>query len=90
MTNYQEFISKPEISFWVPIITSAVLIASSFFILEGKMAVANQKLDNISETLKEMKMAQSDYQHTALAAMNKVESHLCTLDVKHGISCIGN
>ena len=39
MTNqtdrYKELISKPEISFWVPIVTSAVAIAGSFLLLKS-------------------------------------------------------
>lgn len=86
MTNFRQFISKPEISFWVPIITSAVLIASSFFALEGKLALTNQKLDQISNILAEIKDDRKDN----LQAMNRLEAHVCTLDTLHRISCIAS
>lgn len=85
MTRYEEFIGKPEISFWVPIITSSILIAGSFFALSNKVALSNQKLDQALVALAELKL---DYKNN-LQALNRVESHLCRLDTVHNISCIG-
>jgi hypothetical protein len=44
---YQELITKPEINFWVPIITTVVLIAGSFMALRGTVDLQNQKLDTV-------------------------------------------
>lgn len=81
---YQDFISKPEVSFWVPLITSAVLIAGSFFALEARVSLTNQKLDQALSVLAELRL---DYRNN-LSALNRVESHLCRLDTIHSINCI--
>lgn len=47
--SYQDFISKPEISFWIPIIFSAVSITISFMSLSAKQDLISQKLDTIIE-----------------------------------------
>ena len=44
---YQQFINKPEISFWTPIIFTAVSITISFMALSGQVALQNQKLDQV-------------------------------------------
>ena len=45
--GYRQFISKPEISFWVPIITSVVVVAASWFNLSLNVALLTQKVDNL-------------------------------------------
>ncbi len=45
MSQYKELISRPEISFWVPIVTSAVIIAGSWFTLSSRIDLLSQKLD---------------------------------------------
>jgi hypothetical protein len=44
---YQEFIGKPEVNFWVPIIFTAVSITISFMALSNQVALQNQKLDTV-------------------------------------------
>ena len=51
MTKYQELITKPEISFWVPIITSILLIAVSWSNLTTKVELLNQKVDNLTQKI---------------------------------------
>jgi hypothetical protein len=50
-TKYHEFLSKPEISFWVPIIFTAITVTSSFFMLSTKVELLNQKVDNLTEKI---------------------------------------
>jgi len=50
-TPYQEFLSRPELNFWIPIITSLLMVASSFFLLYTKVELLNQKVDNISANI---------------------------------------
>lgn len=47
LSSYQQFIAKPEISFWTPIIFTAVTITVSFMTLQGQVALQCQKLDNL-------------------------------------------
>lgn len=42
--DYKDFISKPEISFWLPIISSAILIAASWFNIKNTIELQNQQL----------------------------------------------
>lgn len=47
-SKYQEFISKPELSFWVPIIFTAITVTSSFSALYTKVELLTQKVDTIA------------------------------------------
>lgn len=40
----ESYLSKPEIQFWTPIIIYAVTLASSFFILSGKIDLLAQEV----------------------------------------------
>lgn len=44
---YIQFISKPEINFWIPIIFTVVSITMSFMALSNQVALQNQKLDQV-------------------------------------------
>lgn len=44
------------------------------------------KLENMQRTLTEIK----DNDHTRLQSMNRLQSHVCTLDTIHNIVCIAN
>ncbi len=47
--EYQKFISKPEISFWVPIVSSAVVIGMSWVNLTARIDLLTQKMDLVIE-----------------------------------------
>lgn len=72
-SDYQALISRPEISFWVPIITSIVLVALAFGAVLTRIALVEQKQDTIIsqnaellKTFKEEKVA-DDLRYTNLA-----------------------
>jgi hypothetical protein len=44
---YIEFISKPEINFWIPIIFTVVSITMSFMVLTNKVELLTQKMETI-------------------------------------------
>lgn len=44
---YKDFIEKPEVSFWLPIVFTAVSITISFMALSNQVALQNQKLDTL-------------------------------------------
>lgn len=44
---YREFIEKPEISFWMPIIFTAVSITISFMALSSKVELLTQKMETV-------------------------------------------
>ena len=44
---YIEFISKPEINFWLPILFTVVSIVMSFMVLTNKVDLLTQKMDTI-------------------------------------------
>lgn len=46
-TPYQTFLSKPEITFWLPIITSSILIAGSFFAVSGRIDLLNLRVEQL-------------------------------------------
>ena len=46
-SSYKNLISKPEFSFWTPIIFTAVSITISFMTLSSQVALQNQKLDQL-------------------------------------------
>lgn len=73
-SDYQQLISKPEISFWVPIVTSAVMIALSYGVLLTKVALLAQGQDTIIaqneellKNFKEQKVA-DDLRYSNLAS----------------------
>lgn len=45
--EYRNFISKPEISFWIPIISSCIMIAGSWFTLSNRIDLLTQKVDTL-------------------------------------------
>jgi hypothetical protein len=49
ISTYQEFISKPEISFWFPILFTAVTITTSFMALTYKVDLLTQRVDQLLE-----------------------------------------
>ena len=51
ISKFQKFIAKDEISFWVPIIFTAITVTSSFFMLSTKVELLNQKVDNLTEKI---------------------------------------
>ncbi len=61
---YMNFISKPEISFWVPIVSSAVVIAMSWLNLSNRVDLLTQKMDliikNQEQTLTLMQAKDAD------------------------------
>lgn len=74
-SDYQQLISKPEISFWVPIVTSAVMIALSFGALLTKIALLNKGQETIIaqneellKNFKEQKIA-DELRYTNLASL---------------------
>lgn len=77
--DYREFISKPEVSFWMPIITSALLIATSWFALSTKVELLNQKVDNLTSLVEKLSIKYSNvedrYGTTALR-IQRIETTL--------------
>ena len=60
VTDYREFLSKPEISFWVPIISSVMMIAFSWFNLSSRVELLTQKVDNLIEQNEKLLIKYSD------------------------------
>ena len=51
MTKYKELLSKEEVKFWIPIITTAVTITVSYMLLSNQINLLSQKIDNITEKI---------------------------------------
>ena len=47
--KYQEFISKPEISFWVPLISSLVALLLSYGALFTRISVLETKIEQLTD-----------------------------------------
>jgi len=62
--KYKELISKPEISFWTPIVTSAVVIAMSWMNLSGRIDLLVQKMDMMNKLLETHIVAQNNLHET--------------------------
>ncbi len=56
--NNDSFVSKPEISFWLPLfgsfLTIMATVMATFFNLSGRVDLINQKLDTVAEQQKEI------------------------------------
>jgi len=61
-TPFKDFISKPEVNFWIPIIFTAVSITMSFMTVSNQVALQNQKLDQVIANQVDIKKAYSDIQ----------------------------
>jgi hypothetical protein len=46
-SEYQSFIGRPEVSFWFPIIFTAVSISTSFMLLSNRVDLLSQKMEQI-------------------------------------------
>jgi len=77
-TPFKEFISKPEISFWIPIIFTAVSITMSFMTVSNQVALQNQKLDQVIANQVDIKKAYSDIQ----IRLGSTEKDIAVLMVK--------
>lgn len=64
--KYTTFISKPEISFWVPLISAATVIAMSWVNLSGRIDLLVQKVDTMNKLL-ENHIVSNDVLHTDIA-----------------------
>lgn len=51
MEKHQNFISKPEIQFWVPIIVYAVTLTISFMLLSNKIDLLTQRVEGFQERI---------------------------------------
>ena len=62
MTNnsYVKFISKPEISFWVPIVTSAVALSMSWMNISSRIDLLSQRVESLIEQNKVLITKYSD------------------------------
>ena len=49
MDNEKSFLSKPEIQFWVPIITTSIVVAISWVNISGRVDLLSQKMDILIE-----------------------------------------
>ena len=58
--SYRNFISKPEISFWVPIVTSAVALSMSWMNLSNQINLISQRLELLIDQNKVMITKYSD------------------------------
>lgn len=61
-SKYKEFLSKPELNFWIPIITSIVLITLSWANLTGEIKLLRQELLQYIEQNKALTQKYSDVQ----------------------------
>ncbi len=50
-SDYQRFISRPEISFWIPIIVAVVGFAVAWGVFQTRMSVNAQDNDKLNERL---------------------------------------
>lgn len=71
---YESIISKPEVSFWVPIVFTAVTITISFMALTSKVDLLSQKIDTVIEN-----------QTTIIVAQNSTEREMESHSISIGI-----
>ena len=82
VTPYKEFISKPEFSFWIPIVFTAVSITISFMSLSNQIALNNQKLDQVIANQVDIKDSYSKLQ----PRIGTLERLVSVLNVKEGLN----
>jgi outer membrane murein-binding lipoprotein Lpp len=47
--SHKGYLSKPEIQFWLPIVTYAVTLSISYMLLSNQIALLSQKIDQFTE-----------------------------------------
>lgn len=69
---YEQLITKPELNFWIPIITTVVLVSGSFMALRTTVLVQNEKLDTVIANQTEILKKYENVQVRLGAAENKI------------------
>ena len=77
-TPYQQFLSKPEISFWVPMIFTAVSIVTSFLLLANKVDLLTERVNLL---LNNQNSIVSDYKGVQVR-LDTAEKDITALQVK--------
>jgi hypothetical protein len=72
-TTYQEFIGRPEVSFWLPILFSAVTIALSFSALKNDVSLLNHRTEEILAHQVELSNDFKDWKSQAETRLGMVE-----------------
>lgn len=76
-STYKEFISRPEILFWLPIVTALLMMTVAFGALKSDVALLNQKVDIIIAQQEKILVKYSDlerrYGELSLK-VNKIET----------------
>lgn len=83
--KYTELISKPEINFWVPIVSSAVVIAMSWMMLSSRIDLMNQKLDIVIVKLDEHLADQKVLHNTLGGEISKLTLKVERLETLEGL-----
>lgn len=78
---YQELITKPELNFWIPIITTVVLVSGSFMALRTTVVVQNTKLDTV---IANQTQILNEYRNVEVR-MNTAENKITFLDTNQKI-----
>ena len=72
----KETLTKPEIQFWMPIIISIVSVVGSFSLVMSRIAVLENKVDNVITLLE----THSQRQTTILANLNDLNYRVTVLE----------
>jgi hypothetical protein len=73
-SNYQEFITKPEIQFFLPLLIQVVAIVISFMSLKGQVELLSEKLGTYTQRVDNM-----------TTALNTSMTRLTVLEVRAGL-----
>ena len=83
--GYKEIISRPEVSFWVPIVFSAVTMTLSFGALMTRVALIEQKQDTQIALTKELVEQNNIRMTDILSRVGTLALKVNTLETRAGI-----
>lgn len=76
---HNEIITKPELNFWIPIITTALLVAASWFNLSIRVELLAQKTDLLIEQNKTLIAKYGDVERR----YGEMSTKVTTLQAQH-------
>ena len=73
-STYKQFISKPEISFWLPIVSTAIMLTLSYASFDKRMALLEQGQTEIQINQRILISEFRDWKNQAETRLGNVES----------------
>ena len=83
--SYTSFISKPEISFWVPILVSVITISLSYGVLMSRVAVLENKVDTLSVEFHNLSVSLTERYNSEETRYGQLSIRITRIETLEGI-----